>query len=276
MTSVCASLDDVYPTAASIFETAAWPSYETNDMSLLTGNWSGDFLLDDFTSTGSIDSFLSAADLLSSSSVPSNDNDPLDNVVFQYFLNDLTPCSSPLSMFNSATAAFPFHHESHSDNNNNNSSNNDLYSLFVEPVSPCMLQSHSFVEQQTCPQEPTLVPTPAQSPVVSAVATSPIPQLATSHPYKKRKQPTTTTSTPRTNTTTTTTKSQSSRSRNFECSTCGKRCFRKQDLERHQVTHGNLKTFECRLGCGACFARSDALTRHMKTRKCVGDGLLRQ
>ncbi|KAI8606845.1 hypothetical protein BC830DRAFT_1073465, partial [Chytriomyces sp. MP71] len=59
-------------------------------------------------------------------------------------------------------------------------------------------------------------------------------------------------------------KQSSMRSKSFACIHCGKSCFRKQDLERHVVTHTKTKSFACAFGCGAAFGRNDALGRHMR------------
>ncbi|KAJ3393028.1 hypothetical protein HDU84_002968 [Entophlyctis sp. JEL0112] len=60
------------------------------------------------------------------------------------------------------------------------------------------------------------------------------------------------------------------RPRDFLCNVCGNRFLRKQDLNRHDATHAKTKPFTCPLGCGTCFGRSDALTRHLRSRKCSG------
>ncbi|ORY52996.1 hypothetical protein BCR33DRAFT_711394 [Rhizoclosmatium globosum] len=58
------------------------------------------------------------------------------------------------------------------------------------------------------------------------------------------------------------------RSRDFQCSICLNKFLRKQDLKRHEATHGG-KEFVCPIGCGAAFARNDALGRHVKTGRCA-------
>ncbi|KAI9352935.1 hypothetical protein BDR26DRAFT_209175 [Obelidium mucronatum] len=60
------------------------------------------------------------------------------------------------------------------------------------------------------------------------------------------------------------------RPRDFICATCHNRFLRRQDLNRHEVTHNRTKQFTCPLGCGTNFGRSDALTRHLKMKKCSG------
>ncbi|ORY48032.1 hypothetical protein BCR33DRAFT_714480 [Rhizoclosmatium globosum] len=62
-----------------------------------------------------------------------------------------------------------------------------------------------------------------------------------------------------------------SRSRDYQCPVCHKWFLRRQDLRRHEVTHSKVKAFECPLGCGTTFGRSDALSRHLKARRCVQD-----
>ncbi|KAJ3090367.1 hypothetical protein HK100_007470, partial [Physocladia obscura] len=56
------------------------------------------------------------------------------------------------------------------------------------------------------------------------------------------------------------------RTREFECQICLKRFYRKQDLNRHKVTHSRAWSFICPNECGSVFGRSDALARHSK--KC--------
>ncbi|KAJ3066131.1 hypothetical protein HDU98_010544, partial [Podochytrium sp. JEL0797] len=52
----------------------------------------------------------------------------------------------------------------------------------------------------------------------------------------------------------------SNRPRDFQCVVCRKWFLRRQDLRRHEVTHSKLKAFQCPLGCGTSFGRSDALS----------------
>ncbi|KAI9331368.1 hypothetical protein BDR26DRAFT_870411 [Obelidium mucronatum] len=65
--------------------------------------------------------------------------------------------------------------------------------------------------------------------------------------------------------------SNDDRLRKYECATCHKRFLRNQDLYRHEATHSKVKTFACQFGCGSAFTRSDALTRHMKGKRCMGN-----
>ncbi|KAI8843446.1 hypothetical protein BJ741DRAFT_516802, partial [Chytriomyces cf. hyalinus JEL632] len=58
------------------------------------------------------------------------------------------------------------------------------------------------------------------------------------------------------------------RPRDFFCEVCRNRFLRRQDLARHSVTHSKTKAHVCPLGCGTSFGRSDALTRHLKTKRC--------
>ncbi|KAI9331370.1 hypothetical protein BDR26DRAFT_680351 [Obelidium mucronatum] len=59
------------------------------------------------------------------------------------------------------------------------------------------------------------------------------------------------------------------RSRNFSCSVCGNSFLRKQDMQRHEATHSKVKQFVCPVkGCGFAFVRRDALSRHIKSRRC--------
>ncbi|KAJ3022199.1 UNVERIFIED_CONTAM: hypothetical protein HDU68_009259 [Siphonaria sp. JEL0065] len=59
------------------------------------------------------------------------------------------------------------------------------------------------------------------------------------------------------------------RERNFLCSVCGNSFLRKQDMQRHEATHSTVKQFVCPLkGCGFAFVRRDALSRHIKSRRC--------
>ncbi|KAJ3123314.1 hypothetical protein HK100_011649 [Physocladia obscura] len=61
------------------------------------------------------------------------------------------------------------------------------------------------------------------------------------------------------------------RARDFECVTCNNKFLRRQDLYRHEATHTRRRDFVCPYKCGSSFARSDALTRHVKGSKtCVG------
>ncbi|TPX74433.1 hypothetical protein CcCBS67573_g04298 [Chytriomyces confervae] len=62
------------------------------------------------------------------------------------------------------------------------------------------------------------------------------------------------------------------RPRDFQCTICQNRFLRRQDLSRHEVTHTRSKEYVCPFGCGSCFGRSDALSRHMKGRRCSRGG----
>ncbi|KAJ3265739.1 hypothetical protein HDU77_004006 [Chytriomyces hyalinus] len=64
--------------------------------------------------------------------------------------------------------------------------------------------------------------------------------------------------------------SSDKRPRDFFCEVCRNRFLRRQDLARHSVTHSKTKAHVCPLGCGTSFGRSDALTRHLKTKRCSG------
>ncbi|KAI8608629.1 hypothetical protein BC830DRAFT_1154531 [Chytriomyces sp. MP71] len=59
------------------------------------------------------------------------------------------------------------------------------------------------------------------------------------------------------------------RSRDYQCGECMKWFLRRQDLRRHEVTHSKVKAFACPHGCGTTFGRSDALSRHLKARRCM-------
>ncbi|KAI8846405.1 hypothetical protein BC829DRAFT_355014, partial [Chytridium lagenaria] len=54
------------------------------------------------------------------------------------------------------------------------------------------------------------------------------------------------------------------RKRDFPCRHpgCIKILYRKQDRDRHESTHLEIKPFECGLGCGRRFARRDGVVRH--------------
>ncbi|TPX72608.1 hypothetical protein CcCBS67573_g05707 [Chytriomyces confervae] len=58
------------------------------------------------------------------------------------------------------------------------------------------------------------------------------------------------------------------RTRMFQCSHCTATFWRKQDAQRHEVTHDSAKAFKCPNRCGKSFARRDALGRHLKSLKC--------
>ncbi|KAJ3064823.1 Transmembrane osmosensor, partial [Podochytrium sp. JEL0797] len=62
--------------------------------------------------------------------------------------------------------------------------------------------------------------------------------------------------------------SPDTRARDHECEICHARFLRHQDLFRHSSTHSGRKDFACLFGCGATFARSDAVTRHCRKRSC--------
>ncbi|KAJ3316596.1 hypothetical protein HDU76_001677 [Blyttiomyces sp. JEL0837] len=53
---------------------------------------------------------------------------------------------------------------------------------------------------------------------------------------------------------------------------CGESFFRRQDLERHLLTHESVKKFGPCEGCGCRFTRGDALARHVKRGTCKGKG----
>ncbi|KAI9103757.1 hypothetical protein DFS34DRAFT_567680, partial [Phlyctochytrium arcticum] len=92
-------------------------------------------------------------------------------------------------------------------------------------------------------------------PVVTLDISSPFPAVVSSHPPTKR---------PRRKVDPT----KDTRVRKFQCGTCGAKCLRKQDLNRHQATHLNgQKPFSCG-HCGVGFTRQDALHRHQKAGKC--------
>lgn len=67
----------------------------------------------------------------------------------------------------------------------------------------------------------------------------------------------------------------------FKCSLCEKTFARCHDMKRHQQLHKGVKVFRCeghlrdgvtKWGCGKKFARSDALTRHLRAgagRRCL-------
>ncbi|KAJ3114112.1 hypothetical protein HK100_001763 [Physocladia obscura] len=59
------------------------------------------------------------------------------------------------------------------------------------------------------------------------------------------------------------------RPRNYICATCGNAFLRRQDLLRHETTHSTERAFTCGYGCGATFARSDGVTRHMRKGSCA-------
>ncbi|KAJ3217847.1 hypothetical protein HDU67_007133 [Dinochytrium kinnereticum] len=58
-------------------------------------------------------------------------------------------------------------------------------------------------------------------------------------------------------------------SKTYDCGWegCGKRCTRKQDLERHMVTHFKDKRHICP-SCEISFSRKDAMRRHLKMERC--------
>ncbi|KAI8837902.1 hypothetical protein BJ741DRAFT_602258 [Chytriomyces cf. hyalinus JEL632] len=118
----------------------------------------------------------------------------------------------------------------------------DHFQLGISPQStPEMVytitpQQHQQQEHQQHPQQPH---TPARS-------ESPTPAVLTKKPNRKRTQ----------------------RVRTFQCSHCPAYFWRKQDAQRHEVTHGSAKEFKCPNRCGKSFARQDALGRHLKSSKC--------
>ncbi|KAJ3294487.1 hypothetical protein HDU79_010893 [Rhizoclosmatium sp. JEL0117] len=58
------------------------------------------------------------------------------------------------------------------------------------------------------------------------------------------------------------------RGRDFVCKVCGSLFIRKQDMQRHEATHSEVKEHVCTIkGCGAGFVRRDALMRHMKSKR---------
>ncbi|KAI9344965.1 hypothetical protein BDR26DRAFT_857003 [Obelidium mucronatum] len=53
----------------------------------------------------------------------------------------------------------------------------------------------------------------------------------------------------------------------FVCSICGGISNRKQDLQRHEATHTQIKNYVCPvLTCKFAFVRKDALSRHIKSK----------
>ncbi|KAJ3349671.1 hypothetical protein HDU83_000360 [Entophlyctis luteolus] len=62
-----------------------------------------------------------------------------------------------------------------------------------------------------------------------------------------------------------------SRVRAYECATCLNRFLRRQDLFRHEATHSRSRIYVCPRKCGSSFARSDALTRHVRGSKTCTD-----
>ncbi|KAI9349602.1 hypothetical protein BDR26DRAFT_1004013 [Obelidium mucronatum] len=57
--------------------------------------------------------------------------------------------------------------------------------------------------------------------------------------------------------------------REFQCPTCHRMFLRKQDMQRHEVTHDQVRAFVCPIqGCDSAFVRRDALSRHIKSGRC--------
>ncbi|GAA6035335.1 hypothetical protein JCM8097_008820 [Rhodosporidiobolus ruineniae] len=54
----------------------------------------------------------------------------------------------------------------------------------------------------------------------------------------------------------------------FPCGSCSARFARRNDLTRHERIHTGEEPFECRLGCGTRFRRSDARKRHEAKADC--------
>ncbi|KAI8837900.1 hypothetical protein BJ741DRAFT_602254 [Chytriomyces cf. hyalinus JEL632] len=206
-------------------------------------------------------------------------NNSSSDTVFQSILHDLTPACSPTAAFNNAATPLPLFHLSKP-------------SFHVHPESQGFvfpnISATQFGGVNEFPRQSQIavlttsnenLPIENKSDSFSSIpikSTSNPPPIPPTKPIKgnRRRSPKPTSPPKKRKSNATTTSIPISRSRDFQCTTCGKRCFRKQDLERHSVTHGSCKSFVCQFGCGACFARNDALTRHMKTRKCVAAGCL--
>ncbi|KAJ3068644.1 hypothetical protein HDU99_003143 [Rhizoclosmatium hyalinum] len=118
----------------------------------------------------------------------------------------------------------------------------------------------------TSPITPNFTQLPLSSPATSPILSSVTPIAPTSATTTKS---TTTPETPKPSPSRTPRKSKDARPRNHECTICGQKFLRYQDVYRHQATHNAARSHVCPFGCGSKFGRSDALTRHMKGKRCM-------
>eukprot|EP00058_Branchiostoma_floridae_P004740 XP_002590228.1 hypothetical protein BRAFLDRAFT_233447 [Branchiostoma floridae] len=58
----------------------------------------------------------------------------------------------------------------------------------------------------------------------------------------------------------------------FECGSCSKTFSSNSKLERHVITHDNLRPFTCET-CQTTFKRKDSMVRHMSTHTTVSCGM---
>ncbi|ORY26413.1 hypothetical protein BCR33DRAFT_726276 [Rhizoclosmatium globosum] len=128
---------------------------------------------------------------------------------------------------------------------------------------------HHFPAAETVPDRPA----PIQVHIETVSSTPPVSHRSSPYQYRpiSRSESSSQYNSPITSTPTfTSTDPNANRTRNFSCSYCDNRFFRKQDMQRHEATHLANKQFECPIeGCGYAFARRDALIRHMNSLRCV-------
>ncbi|TPX74420.1 hypothetical protein CcCBS67573_g04299 [Chytriomyces confervae] len=151
-------------------------------------------------------------------------------------------------------------------NNNNSNCNNDHHDGF---------HTSATATPQSAVSSPTMLLytiTPQQeSPILSNPS---LPILLKRESKRVKQQPASSSSSLPTTTATSTSTALGSipnaplRQREFRCTHCPATFWRKQDAQRHEVTHGSARAFACPNLCGKKFARRDALGRHLKSSKC--------
>ncbi|KAJ3284558.1 hypothetical protein HDU79_008048 [Rhizoclosmatium sp. JEL0117] len=124
-------------------------------------------------------------------------------------------------------------------------------------------QSHHYASPP--PPQSGLSSSTSTSASISTTSTSTIPTTTATKPFRPS---TSTTPDDALHKHSDSTIQKDPRPRHFLCATCHKSFLRKQDLSRHEVTHTTIKAFSCPLGCGTTFGRADAMSRHVKARRC--------
>ncbi|KAJ3022198.1 UNVERIFIED_CONTAM: hypothetical protein HDU68_009258 [Siphonaria sp. JEL0065] len=144
------------------------------------------------------------------------------------------------------------------------------YQSFFDSSSSMDSSSAGSCSTSSSPTTPKADSSSSSTATSSTTSTLNSTRSLTSILMKPRKKVAKAKSTPTLTTTSTSSSSTDPRPRDHECDVCHSKFLRHQDLHRHMATHSNSRDFACHYGCGSTFARSDAVTRHMKKKTCRG------